>query len=43
MLIGLCAQKGLCIYGRDAHDAYTHDLAPEFMTHLTIDDASYFE
>ena len=41
MYIGLCAQKGLCMYGGDARDAYAHAPAPETMTHLTIDDAYY--
>ena len=42
LFLGLCAQKGLCMYGGDACDAYTHASAPKMMTHLTIDDA-YFE
>ena len=42
LFIGLSAQKGLCMYGGDTHDAYVHAPTPEMMTHLTIDDA-YFE
>ena len=44
LFIGLSAQKGLYMYGDDAHDAYAHASAPapEMMTHLMIDDA-YFE
>ena len=42
LFIGLAAQKGLCMYGGDARDAYAHAPAPEMMTNLTIDDA-YFE
>ena len=42
LFICLSAQKGLCMYGGDACDAYAHALAPEMMWHLTIDDA-YFE
>ena len=41
LFVGLCAQKGLCMYGGDACDAYAHAPAPEMMTHLTIDDAYY--
>ena len=42
LCIGLCAQKGFCMYGRDARDAYAHAPAPEMITYLMIDDA-YFE
>ena len=42
MCIGLCAQKGLCIYDGDTPDVYAHTPSPKVMTHLTIDDA-YFE
>ena len=41
LIIGLCAQKSLCMYGGDVHNAYTHAPSPEMMTHLTINDA-YF-
>ena len=41
LFIRLCAQKGLCMYGGDACDAYVHAPAPEMMTYLTIDDAYY--
>ena len=41
LFIALDAQKGLCMYGGDARDAYAHTPAPEIMTYLTIDDA-YF-
>ena len=36
LFIGLSAQKGLCMYGGDARDAYAHAPAPEMMTYLTI-------
>ena len=39
LFIALAAQKGLCMYGDDARDAYAHEPAPEMITHLTIDDA----
>ena len=39
MFIGLCAQKGLCMYSGDAYNAYAHVPAPETMTNLIIDDA----
>ena len=39
LFIGLCAQKGLCMYSGDACDAYAHAPAPEMMKHLMIDDA----
>ena len=42
MFIGLCAQKGLCMYGGNTRDAYVHVPDPEVMTHLTIDN-TYFE
>ena len=41
LFIGLSSQKGLCMYGGNARDAYAHALAPEMMTYLTIDDAYY--
>ena len=42
MCVGLCAQKGLCMYGGDACDAYANASALEFIIHLTINSA-YFE
>ena len=42
LFIALAAQKGWCMYGGDACNAYAHAPALEMMTHLTIDDA-YFE
>ena len=40
--IALATQKGVCMYGGDARNAYAHAPAPEMITDLTIDDA-YFE
>ena len=34
LFIALAAQKGRCMYGGDARDAYAHAPAPEMMTHL---------
>ena len=42
IFIDLCAQKGVCMNGKDSCDACAHTPAPEVMTHLKIDDA-YFE
>ena len=42
LFVALAVQKGLCMYGGDACDAYAHAPAPKKMTHLTIDDA-YFK
>ena len=39
MFIGLCAQKGLCMYGGDACDAYAHASTSEVTTYLKIYDA----
>ena len=41
LFIDLCAQKGLCMYGGDACDAFAYAPAPGMMTHLTIDNAYY--
>ncbi len=38
LILGMCADLGLVIYGGDATDAYAHSPAPND-TYLTIDDA----